>query len=207
MKNQIKIAAILLLLLIGSMILGTGCKSNMKMKEQKTEDEEREEDNQTIIDGKDNVEVQGSIEGTTYVSSAGNITITLPDAGWSCESDASDYITFSSPDGMMNIVRMDGSEAIATSMFHSAEEYLAYLKGTTPNLEGEVTSFEVTQTDGKNSFSGVFHYTGENEFRYTVSYGIEFPDHCYLINAMLRTEDEMILEEVQTSICECQITE
>ena len=207
--------AILLKLFVLCIVIAAGCsaKEDTMDKNQKgqvshdTDDSGTEEDAETIIDGLDNVEVQGSMQGTTYVSKTENITITLPDADWRCESDTEDCVTFSSDDGMMNIIRMDGAEAVRTSMFHNAEEYLAYLRGTNPNLEGEVSGFETMETEGKESFLAVFHYTGENEFRYVVTYGIDFSDYCYMISAMLRTEDEAVLEATRTSIRECRINE
>lgn len=212
MKRRIKRLAALILGVMLCAAAAAGCEAKADEKssqtaETKSDQQKDDKSLDTIVDGKDNIQVQGSMDGTTYVSKEGNITITLPDDSWNCESDTQDCITFSSEDGRMTILRMDGAEATSSSMFHSAEEYTAYLKGTTPNLEGEVVSFENLENGGQDAFMAVFHYTGENEFRYAVANGVNFTDHCYLINAMLRTEDENTLAAVRTSIQDCRITQ
>lgn len=208
-KRVKRVAALFLgIMLCAAAAVGCEAKADEKTEQTTETDQKKDEKSQdTIVDGKDNIQVQGNMDGTRYVSKEGNITITLPNDSWKCESDTQDCITFSSEEGMMTILRMDGAEATSSSMFHSAEEYTAYLKGTTPNLEGEVVSFENLENGGKDAFLSVFHYTGENEFKYAVANGVSFTDYCYLINAMLRTEDENTLAAVRTSIQECQITQ
>lgn len=119
----------------------TGCQKEKEPKPpEPIQAEEPEKEQQNIVDGKDNVEITGTIEGLTYTSADGRISITLPNESWQCESDAEGSATFISDEGLISIVRMDGVETVQSSIYHSPEEYVSYLKGTSPSMEGEVVS-------------------------------------------------------------------
>lgn len=164
-------------------------------------------EDESIVDGRDNVEVNGNMDGLCYTSEDGKIRITLPNASWVCDSDTEESVSFSSEEGLLSIIRMEGSDAVKASIYHSADEYVSYLKGTTPTLEGEVVSFEDVTVDGHDAFRAVYHYMGSNEFRYAVSYGISFNEYCYTVNARILPEDEGLLQSVCDSVNQCEIME
>ena len=184
----------------------TGCQKEKEPKPpEPIQAEEPEKEQQNIVDGKDNVEITGTIEGLTYTSADGRISITLPNESWQCESDAEGSATFISDEGLISIVRMDGVETVQSSIYHSPEEYVSYLKGTSPSMEGEVVSFVNASENGADTFHAVYHYTGESEYKYAVSGGVGFEDHCYIISARMMTEDENALNEVINSVYHCKI--
>lgn len=184
----------------------TGCQKEKEPKPpEPIQAEEPEKEQQNIVDGKDNVEITGTIEGLTYTSADGRISITLPNESWQCESDAEGNASFVSEEGLISIVRMDGAETVQSSIYHSPEEYVSYLKGTSPSMEGEVVSFENASENGADTFHAVYHYTGESEYKYAVSGGVGFEDHCYIISARMMTEDENALNEVIDSVYHCKI--
>lgn len=152
----------------------TGCQKEEAPKPpEPIQAEEPEKEQQNIVDGKDNVEITGTIEGLTYTSADGRISITLPNESWQCESDAEGSATFISDEGLISIVRMDGVETVQSSIYHSPEAYVSYLKGTSPSMEGEVVSFENASENGADTFHAVYHYTGESEYKYAVSAALD----------------------------------
>lgn len=220
MKNKKKYLCMAAYICLAGVLFLMGCgKKNTEIKSRKTEGTKQEdcgskddsEDGQQkkvkIVDGRDNVEVSGSIEGLEYTSADGNIRITLPNESWICDSDTAESVSFSSEEGFLSVIRLEGTGAVTSSMFENEEDYVNYLKGTTPTLEGEVVSFEHEDVDGKAAFHAVYHYAGNSEFKYGISYAVSFGDYCYTVSARISSEDEELLKSVCDSVNNCQILE
>lgn len=202
-RKYFRLAAVCLFVSAGVL---SGCRKEERPKPpEPIQAEEPAKEQQNIVDGQDNVNISGTMEGLAYTSSDGMIKITLPNDSWQCDSDSEGSVSFSSEEGVISVVRMEGAEVVESSIYHSPEEYVSYLKGTSPIMEGEVVSFENPQTNGSDAFRAVYHYTGDSEYKYVVSSGIGFDDHCYVIGARLLTEDEAVLNAVTESVYNCQV--
>ncbi|MEF9942349.1 MAG: hypothetical protein RSA90_08130 [Lachnospiraceae bacterium] len=206
MGKGIKKLILIALVLVLALSMATSCGTkDKKVKKDITEDiTKKDEKKEVKNEGKEKTSKPTSenLAGTTFTSSDGKIMFTVPQGTWICTDDSKGYVNFTSEEGAINIVEAPSADI---KMPTTREEYLTQLNGTNPDLQCEIESFESGETDGINWYKVVVSYSGENEDKYSVTYGETVGDTIYTASAVLKTDNQDTLASVETSMFGVQV--
>lgn len=103
--------------------------------------------------------IAADAQSTTYTSKDNMISIELPDATWSNQTDDTDMWSFESPEqGRILILHGQGAEDMASAVIPSTEDLAVSLEQAADLVQGtdfEIRRFEASSTNGANVYSYV----------------------------------------------------
>lgn len=150
-------------------------------------------------------DLQAASEGVPYVAKDGSLELTLPDKTWQNTVDTEGKLTFTSTAGVIDILRLKGEDLTNAKIPATQEEYQTTL--TTENPDNyEMVSFEADTNEGMRMYKAVVKYTdSDSTYKYSISYGSFAGDQGFICSAMIKSDDESVLEPIKNALYSFQI--
>ncbi len=135
-----------------------------------------------------------------YETDDGNLKISLPGDDWTIDESSADFYVFSSSKGLVMISHLENA---SDELYPEEEDQLDMIL----DIEGfssdnyEVDDFSRMQTSSIKTFDAQIHYTDDNTmYSSGILRGVLTKEDVYMASAMLKTDDEKLLKEMQKSL-------